>query len=208
MVYNINYFIFAIYLQIMEEKNITEQESLLIIQQMINKSKQQLHDRSKYFFMWGIAVFVCAIAQYIMLKMLMTHTQRVWLLMPVLAMVHVIIASREIKKQKVVTHNNNAIRSLWLALGISFFILAIMAQKISFDMLPFLILFYGIGTFTTGRIIQFKPLVFGGLSCFILCIAVNYIDGAEKLLILALSVLVSYIIPAIFLKREFKNQHA
>ncbi|MDB5225956.1 MAG: hypothetical protein JWN78_149 [Bacteroidota bacterium] len=194
--------------KIMEEKNITEKESLLIIEQMISKSKQQLHDRSKYFFMWGIAVFLCAIAQYVMLKMLMTHTQRVWLLMPVLVLVHIFIASKELRKEKVVTYNNKAIRSLWLALGISFFILAIMSARISFDMLPFLILFYGIGTFTTGRIIQFKPLVFGGLSCFVLCIAVNYIDGAEKLLILALSVLVSYIIPAILLKREFKNQQA
>src|SRR4051794_36134498 len=109
----------------MEDKKITEQESLLIIQQMISKSKQQLHDRSKYFFMWGIAVFLCAIAQYVMLKRLMTHTQRVWLLMPVLVLVHIFMAVRDRKKEKVETHNSKAIRSVWLALGMSFFILAI-----------------------------------------------------------------------------------
>lgn len=190
----------------MEEKNITEQESLAIIQQMIDRSKQQLNDSSKYFLMWGFAVFTCAITQYILLKLLLPHTQRIWLLMPAMVIIHILLARKEIKKEKVTTYNSKAIRALWMALGISFFILAFLSSKISFNMLPFLILFYGIGTFTTGRIIEFKPLVFGGASCFFLCILINYIDGAEQLLILALSVLLSYIIPAILLKKQFKNQ--
>lgn len=190
----------------MEEKNITEQESLVIIQQMINKSKKQLTDRSKYFMMWGIAVFACAIIQYLLLKNLQTNTQRVWLAMPVLAIVQLFMSIRDRKKEKVVSHNTAAISSVWLALGVSFFILAFLSFRISFEIFPFLILLYGIGTFVTGRIIQFAPLVWGGIACFILSILITYIDGAEKLLILALSVVVSYIIPGILLKREFKNQ--
>lgn len=190
----------------MEEKNITEQESLAIIQQMINKSKKQLTDRSTYFMMWGIAVFVCAIIQYFLLKNLQPHTQMVWLSMPVLAVLQLFLSIRERKKEKVLSHNTAAIGSVWLALGISFFILAFLSSRISFDMFPFLILFYGIGTFITGRIIQFKPLIFGGIACFILCILITYVEGPEKLLILALSVLVSYIIPGILLKKEFIKQ--
>jgi cation transport ATPase len=190
----------------MEEKNITEQESLAIIQQMINKSKKQLTDRSKYFMMWGVAVFACAIIQYLLLKNLQTNTQRVWLAMPVLAIVQLFMSIRDRKKEKVVSHNTAAISSVWLALGISFFILAFLSFRISFEIFPFLILLYGIGTFVTGRIIQFTPLVWGGIVCFMLSILITYIDGAEKLLILALSVVVSYIIPGILLKREFKNQ--
>lgn len=190
----------------MEEKNITEQESLAIIQQMINKSKKQLTDRSKYFMMWGVAVFACAIIQYLLLKNLQTNTQRVWLAMPVLAFVQLFMSIRDRKKEKIVSHNTAAISSVWLALGVSFFILAFLSFRISFEIFPFLILLYGIGTFVTGRIIQFAPLVWGGIACFILSILITYIDGAEKLLILALSVVVSYIIPGILLKREFKNQ--
>jgi hypothetical protein len=192
----------------MEEKNITEQESILIIQQMIGKSKQRLHDRSKYFLMWGFAVFGCAITQYILLKLLWQHTQRIWLLMPVMLVIHLALARKEIKREHVTTYNSQAIRSLWIALGISFGILSVFSARMSFNMIPFLILFYGIGTFTTGRIIQFKPLIIGGLLCFILSVVINYIDGAEQLLILALSVLVSYIIPAILLRNEFLNQQA
>lgn len=190
----------------MEEKNITEQESLAIIQSMIDKTKQQLADRSKFFFLWGFAVLVCAIAQYIMLKMLLLNTQKVWIAMPIIAIIHILIAVKDQKSKPVKTHNDIALQSLWTALGISFFILAFLSFRISIEMFPLVILFYGIGTFVTGKIIQFKPLIFGGISCFILSIVITYIDGAERLLIVALSVILAYIIPAILLKREFNNQ--
>lgn len=192
----------------MEEKTITEQESLRIIQTMIERSKQQLTDRSRYFLMWGIAVMGCAITQYILLKNLQTGTQRVWLLMPILAVVQVVLSYRDRKKDRVVTFSRNAIGSLWLALGIGFFILAFFSSRMSFDMFPFLILFYGIGTFVTGRILEFRPLIFGGIACFILSVGIVYIEGPEKLLVLALSVLVSYVIPAILLKRQYIKQQA
>jgi hypothetical protein len=188
----------------MEERAITESESIRIIQEMIDKSKQQLRNRSKYLLLWGIAVFICALTQYVLVKLGVRHTGRIWLAMPLLLIVHVFIASREIKHERVVTHNSLAIRSLWIALGISFFVVAFMFSREAF-MPSMLILLYGIGTFTTGRILQFKPLIYGGLSCFILSIVSNYIEREEQLLILALSVLVSYIIPAILLKKSDKN---
>jgi len=192
----------------MEEKNITEQESLAIIQEMIGKSRQQLVDRSKYFFMWGFAVLGCAILQYVLLKINPERhdTDKVWVLMPVLAVIHFVMAFKDRKQEKVITHTTNATGALWLALGIGFFILAFLATRLSFEILPLLILFYGIGTFVTGKIIQFTPLVFGGISCFILSVAVTYVHGPEQLLILALSVTTSYIIPGILLKKEFRNE--
>ena len=190
----------------MEEKNITEQESLAIIQQMIATSKRQLIDSSKYFLLWGIAVFVCAVAQYVMLKLYLLHTQYVWFAMPIIAIIHILIAMKQEKAQPVKTHNSIAMQGLWVSLGISFFIVAYLSGKTSFNCLPIMILLYGVGTFTTGKIIEFKPLIVGGITCFILSVGITFIDGAEQLLIVALAVLVSYIIPAVLLKKEFNNQ--
>lgn len=206
MVYIINYFIFTLNLQIMREQNITELESLAIIQEMIEKTRQHLNDKSTYFFLWGFAVFLCAIAQYIMLKMLLTNTQRVWLAMPIVAMVHIYMVIKDQKKSVVKTHNDTAIQSLWIALGIGFIVLTYLSFRISFNIFPLLILLYGIGTFVTGRIIQFTPLWLGGIACFILSVAITFIDGSEQLLILALAVLLSYIIPGFLLKLQYKNQ--
>lgn len=190
----------------MEEKDITEQESFIIIQQMINKSKQSIIDRSKYFLMWGIAVFFCAIVQYILVVCHISNTNYIWLSMPLLAIVHIYMSIKDRKKEKVTSYNTTTINDVWIALGISFFILSFISIKNGISVTPFLILFYGIGTFITGRIIQFKPLIYGAITNFILSIVICYVNGAEQLLILALSVLISYIIPAILLKKEFNKQ--
>lgn len=190
----------------MDNKNITEQESLQIILSMMEKTKQRLTDNSKYFLMWGIAVIVCALLQYALLKNLQSGTQRVWLLMPIMAIIHLILSYRDRKKEKVVTHNKNSINAIWLSLGIGFVVLTFLSFNISFDFFPFLILFMGIGTFATGRILAFKPLIYGGLVCFIASILTALVEGPEKLLLLALAVFVSYIIPAIILRRNYLNR--
>lgn len=189
----------------MKDQIINEHESLAIIQQMIDKSKERIVDNSLYFYMWGFAVSICAITQYILLKMLFTRTQYVWLLMPVMAIVHVWIAIKREKTALRKTHHDFAIQSVWMALGIAFFIIVGLSFQVSFNLFSFLILLYGIGTFTTGRIIQFTPLIIGGCVCFILCVLINYIDGPEQLLILALSVIAAYIIPAYLLQQDFKK---
>ncbi len=190
----------------MKDQIINEQESLAIIQQMIDKSKERIVDSSLYFYMWGFAVSICAITQYILLKMLCTRTQYVWLLMPIIAIVHVWIAIKREKSVLSKTHNDFAIQSIWMALGIAFFIIVGLSFQLSFNLFSFLILLYGIGTFTTGRIIQFTPLIIGGCICFILCVLINFIDGPEQLLILALSVIAAYIVPAYLLQQDFKKR--
>lgn len=189
----------------MKDQIINEHESLAIIQQMIDKSKERIVDNSLYFYMWGFAVSICAITQYILLKMLFTRTQYVWLLMPFMAIVHVWIAIKREKTALRKTHHDFAIQSVWMALGIAFFIIVGLSFQVSFNLFSFLILLYGIGTFTTGSIIQFTPLIMGGCVCFILCVLINFIDGPEQLLILALSVIAAYIIPAYLLQQDFKK---
>ena len=74
--------------------------------------------------------------------------------------------------------------------------------------MPTIILLYAIGTFVTGKIIDFKPLVIGGSICFLLSIVIAFIKDENQLLIIATAILISYIIPGFLLKKEYKNQQA
>ena len=190
----------------MKEQSITEQESIAIIQSMIAKTKEEMVDRSIFLNLWGIAVSLCAIVQYILLKMLFTNTQMVWLAMPIVAIIHIIIAIKFANKERHQSLNSFAINSLWIALGIAIGVIVFLSFYNSFNLFSFLILIYAIGTFVTGRIIQFKPLIIGGLICFGLSVLINFIDGAEQLLVLALSVVVSYLIPGFILRNEYHQQ--
>ena len=191
----------------MEEKNITEQESLVIIQQMMNKTKEQLFDNSNLFLLWGFAAFICTVTQYILIKINIQNSEAVWIAMPIIAVIHIYIVIKQRSKIKVQTYNGNAISALWTAIGFAFISIVFFAsQKI--NILPTIILLYAIGTFVTGKIIDFKPLVIGGSICFLLSIVIAFIKDENHLLIMAAAILISYIIPGFLLKKEYKNQQA
>ena len=191
----------------MEEKNITEQESLVIIQQMMNKTKEQLFDNSNLFLLWGFAAFICTVTQYILIKTNIQNSEAVWIAMPIIAVIHIYIVIKQRSKIKVQTYNGNAISALWTAIGFAFISIVFFAsQKI--NILPTIILLYAIGTFVTGKIIDFKPLVIGGSICFLLSIVIAFIKDENHLLIMATAILISYIIPGFLLKKEYKNQQA
>ena len=190
----------------MEEKNITEQESLVIIQEMMNRTKEQLFDSSNLFLLWGIAAFICTITQYFLIKANVQDSEVVWIAMPIIAIIHIYVVVKESKKIKIITYDGNAIGALWTAIGFSFCCIPFIASTAKANIIPFIILLYGIGTYVTGKIINFKPLIIGGISCFVLAICITFINNENRLLILAFALLVSYIIPGILLKRQFSKQ--
>jgi hypothetical protein len=73
---------------------------------------------------------------------------------------------------------------------------------------PFFIMLYGLGTFVSGNIIQFRPLVVGGILAFALAVSSTFVDYDYQMLFAAGAILVSYIIPAYMLrhKNKFANQ--
>jgi hypothetical protein len=87
---------------------------------------------------------------------------------------------------------------LWTGIGVSFFILSFIvsssAEGWNFSY-PFFIMLYGLGTFVSGKIIKFKPLVIGGIINWCLaCISV-FFSFDYQLLFAAAALLTSYIIP-------------
>ena len=67
---------------------------------------------------------------------------------------------------------------------------------------PFFILFYGLGTFVSGRVLKFRPLVIGGIFNWALAIISVYVHFDYQLLIAAAAILTSYIIPGYLLRSK------
>jgi hypothetical protein len=64
---------------------------------------------------------------------------------------------------------------------------------------------YGMGLFLSGGALQFKPLIYGGIFCWLCAIAGFEMQNIYLLLILALAVLGGYIIPGYLLKMNNKK---
>lgn len=192
------------------EKEFSPQESLLLIQSMIDKTKVTVADDSFYFLLWGWLTFICCIAAYV-LKVYLQYPNHyfVWFLMPVGAIISGIYGIKQSKKEKVKTFVGEAVWYLWIGLAIAFILLAFI-NSFTFGWqtaFTYYILLYAIGTFVTGKLLRFKPLVIGGLINFILA-AVSVKFGYDlQLLIGALAILISYIIPGYLLKVRYQKQN-
>jgi len=193
----------------MEEKEISANESIDIIQNMILKAQKNYSVDSFYYIMWGWLTFTASILSYFLAPILHEKTSLIWLLMPLGGVISFIYGANQSKKQKVITHIETHVNQVWLTLGIAF--IAIMISiflKVNLAILPTFILLYGIGIFCTGRIIKFMPMIIGGALCFPLFIFCSYYvfdNFLNQYLILAFALLVSYIIPGHLLKAKFKN---
>jgi hypothetical protein len=191
------------------ETELSPEESLKVIQSMINKTKDAVADDSFYFLLWGWLVFGCCVGQYV-LKIFLHYPNHsvVWFLMPVGGVVSWIYGAQQSKTQKVKSFVNESLEYLWLALAISFIVLVIInvgsgAWQTAFT---YYILLYAIGTFVSGSLIRFKPLVYGGLINFALAAASVRFSFDNQLLIGALAILISYIIPGHLLRMRYQKQ--
>jgi hypothetical protein len=88
--------------------------------------------------------------------------------------------------------------SLWTGVGISFFVLTVIISTSKQGWMfsyPFFILLYGLGTYISGRILQFRPLLVGGIINWILACIAAFVHYDYQMLLAAIAILTSYIIP-------------
>jgi Flp pilus assembly protein TadB len=190
------------------EKEFSASESLHLITQMIETTKNSISDRSHYFLLWGWAVVIGCLTQYF-LKVILNYPQHyyAWFVTPVAIVLHFMFIYRDNRKERVKTFINEATRYLWTAVGLSFLALAFVFSKIGWvNCYPFYILLYALGTYVSGSLIKFKPMVFGALLCFALVIVCVYLPYDFQILITAFAIIVSYIIPGYMLRSQYKQQ--
>jgi hypothetical protein len=186
------------------------EQSLQLIQSMIEKTKSNISQNRFYFLFWGWLVFSTVLAQFI-LKVVFQYTHHYLVhLMVIPAVVITIYYAKTHHKRTHRTYIGESMSYLWTGIGISFFILSFLISNLQEGFLngyPFFILFYGLGTFVSGRILQFKPLVIGGIVNWILACLCIFVSFDYQMLIAALAILTSYIIPGHLIRPNQKTQH-
>ena len=188
----------------MEEENFSPQDSLLVIQSMISKTKADLGDNSIYFLLWGWLVFIACLLQYFLLVIIKSHYHYYAWLVIIPGIVFSTVYSVKQKRQiKVKTYVGDSMSTLWKGMSISFLALVFIAPNIGWQhAFPIYILFYATGTFISGGILQFKPLQIGGTICWLLAIAATFVSYQNQILLSAVAIFASYLVPGYMLKSK------
>jgi hypothetical protein len=191
----------------MTEENFSPQESLRLIQSMINKTRRDITDNGIYYLVWGWITFIACTGQFI-LKHVFEYEKhyQVWLI-TIVGVVFSFYQGARDGKTKATTYVGESIKYLWIGMGIAYFVLSMILTKIGWQtsVFPFFIMLYGLGTFVSGSIIQFRPLVIGGLLAFVLAIGASWVEYDYQMLFGAAAILISYIVPAYMLRARRKH---
>lgn len=191
----------------MHEENLSPQDSLRLIQSMINRAKNTVADDSFYFLLWGWLVFFASIIQYTLKVVIQTpYHYLAWLLMFVGVIASTIYGINQGKKKKVQTYVEELLNYLWLSIFISYVMLGFIFARVGWEnCYPFYMMMYAIGTFVSGRALKFPPLVWGAIGSWILAIIATFTSYDMNILLSSLAVLVSYIIPGYLLKNKYRQ---
>jgi hypothetical protein len=190
------------------------EESLEVIQTMINTARNKFSENGHLYLLWGWVVFVCATTQFVLLNYFRyQYHYMVWMLTWAAFIYQTIYLYRNKRKEKVRTYADNLIGFVWIVFVVLMFLFGFMFSRELGEgyykvMSPGFLALYGMPTFLSGVILRFRPLIIGGVFCWILSIAAAYISYEYQLLLLSAAMIVAWIIPGYAFRARYKKENA
>ena len=189
----------------------TAEEQLQLIDRMIKQSQQKLSDNGQFYLLWGWVALAASIIHYGLLSFTdFSMPYLVWIiLMPLAGIVSGIMGSRISKQAESTLYSDKVLPYLWAACTVSILILIVLGYNIGWDIVyPMLLIIWAIGLFSSGALIRFKPLMFGAVLNWILAIFAFFVAFDIQLLLIACSMLFSYLVPGYMLQAQARRNAA
>ncbi|MES2881509.1 MAG: hypothetical protein V4676_05125 [Bacteroidota bacterium] len=220
----------------MEEKQISEQESLRLITEMINKAKTGFHESGSSAILWGSVIAFCGLISFAQLTWNFSVGFDVWLLTLFAFIPQAYITIAERKNKRVVSHIEQAMNAIWIVYAISIFALVfyfntvpaatdklLAAEGVSLSkttadgttaafkyLIPssgsLLLLLYAIPTLATGIACKFKPMTIAAVLCYAFFIISCFVPTAYDMLLNGAAGIFNWLLPGIILRRRLNVQ--
>lgn len=187
----------------MTDVKLTENESLKLITEMIGKAKSSYHSNGSSSIMWGAVIFFCSLFNFFQMQFKFDIAFDIWWLMFVALIPQFYMLLKYGQKKNFVSYEEKTMRFVWWAFGASVLMLMFFNNyyRPSHSESLFLMLF-GMPTFITGGMFRFKPMIIGGLICWVLFLISLYTELKINLLLMALAALSAWLIPGIILRKK------
>ena len=190
------------------EKEMSYEESLALIQSMIDAARNKVAEDGFHLILWGVLVIACSIINYALLKTSYAHLGPIaWMAMPFIGVPIAIYYEKRLKAAgHVKTHLDTYVAYMWWSYGITLFIAIAYSVSSQVSPVPYILMITGLVTFATGLMLKFKPLVAGGVLFWIFTVVCFFFSPVDHLMIEAIAIFLGYIVPGILLRKEAKAQ--
>jgi hypothetical protein len=193
---------------IMEEK-FSPQESLMAIHSMIEKAKNHFSENGHLYLLWGWVVFICSVAQFILMRLGYERHYQVWFFTWITVAYQIYYLKKENKKQRVKTYADSMVGYVWLGFSIMMVVMIFMLIKKETARELFYSVFlalYGMPTFLCGALLKYRPLMIGGIGCWVLAVVSVFIPFDYQLLLISFAMIIAWIIPGYLMRAKYKKQ--
>jgi hypothetical protein len=184
--------------------SLNETQSLLVIKEMIQVSKNKLKQDGILFIVWGWALFYVSFSGYLwrdfsfsfILKNILGILGYALPLMAASFTVYYLIKERK----KVQTYIGISLRYVW----ISSFVCMVLVNLIQYNVLqsinfelqhPIFMVLMAFAVTITGGILRYRLIIIGGVVFGILALVASYLNLKEQLLVESVAWTISFIIP-------------
>ena len=173
----------------MEERKLNEKESLELIAQMIQNTKNRLETNCGMpFLFWGYTtIFVSLLVWFLVVTTRNYYWQYLWFLLPIIAGTGTYLSTRN-QQPGIKTHLDKVINYIWLVFGITGFLLM------------------GMGTTLTGLVIGYKTVTICGTLGALSSIGCLFYPGLNQILIFAPVFIFMMVIPGHVLNHAARKQ--
>lgn len=212
----------------MENKELSHQESLALISQMIGKVKDSFHGTGVGAMMWGIVIAVCSLVKLSEIHFEYKLPFDIYLLAMVAIIPQIIMNIKEKKMKKARSYEDDFMAPIWSGFGICIFLLVLIINMVykgygpiyqeyvklaghkpvfNFHefIMPLFLMLYGLPTFITGVGCRFRPMLIGGIICWVSCIIAVFTEYRIDLLLVAFSAIAAWFIPGLMMEKAYRQ---
>lgn len=181
----------------------TPEESVQIINKMMQLTRTSIKENYWYYLFFGTLVIIASIGHLIFLKMGYPQGNAIWMLLVLGGIVTAIKSARDKSKNSV---QSTQFGLIWLSAAFTYVTLVIGISKIGPEAMllinPVVFSLAGGATFLSGTMMKFKAFIIGGIIMWLIAVAQLFFNIEIQLMLNIVAVIVGYLIPAIMLKRS------
>jgi hypothetical protein len=183
-----------------ETEQLSPNQSLDIITQMINQAQGNMRGSSFHFLLWGWVVALANLGMFTLIEIEYSMPYVVWLITIPAWIASMYVGYKQGKAERMVTHIDRITMWMWISYGLSLFTLVFFGWTINWNLNPVILLMTVIPTFVSGIVLRFRPLILGGLSIWFFSIICFLVDMQYQFLVGALAIIMGYLVPGYMLR--------
>lgn len=187
------------------EKQLSEQESLRIISEMIQLVKKDFYDTGVSALLWGVVVSFCGLFSYLgIIFDWQFNYFFVWNLTFIALLPQIAIAIRE-RKQRKAKENIDTVSIIWIVFASIMFGLVLYTSVLKTvpSSSSLYLLVYTIPTITTGFVRKFRAMIIGGFICYACFIISCFTDYKIDMLLQSIAAISAWLIPGLILRQRY-----